>query len=119
MSKPVAHYSPYTRAGDWVVVSGQIGLSDGALVDGLEAQTRQVLVNLQNVLASAGATLTDVAKCGIFLADIGDFATVNGIYAEVFGDHLPSRSAVAVAGLPLGALVEIEAWAWLGASAGE
>lgn len=119
MSKPVAHYSPFTRAGDWLIISGQIGLSEGALVDGLEAQTRQVLANLQGVLASAGAQMTDIVKCTIFLSDIGDFATVNGLYAEAFADHLPSRSAVAVAGLPLGALVEIEAWAWLGSDSGE
>ena len=119
MSKPVAHYSPFTRAGDWLIISGQIGLSEGALVDGLEAQTRQVLANLQGVLDAAGAQMTDIVKCTIFLSDINDFANVNGLYAEAFGDHLPSRSAVAVAGLPLGALVEIEAWAWLGSGDGE
>ncbi|NOX30738.1 MAG: RidA family protein [Actinobacteria bacterium] len=119
MSKPVAHYSPSTRAGDWLIVSGQVGLADGQMADGLVAQTKQVLANLSSVLDAGGATLDDVAKCVIFLSDIDDFAVVNGLYAEAFGDHLPSRSAVAVAGLPLGALVEIEAWAYLGPAAGE
>lgn len=114
MSKPVAHYSMYHRAGDWVIVSGQLGLQDGVLADGVEAQTRQALTNLQNVLESAGATLTDVAKCTVFMTSMDDFATINGIYAEVFGEHRPSRSAVAVAALPLGGLVEIEAWAHVG-----
>jgi 2-iminobutanoate/2-iminopropanoate deaminase len=114
MSKPVAHYSPSQRAGDWLVVSGQLGLLDGALVDGVEAQVRQALVNLKSVLADGGAEMTDVAKCMVLLADINDFATMNSVYAEAFGDHLPARSAFAVAALPLGAQVEIEAWAYLG-----
>ena len=114
MSKPVAHYSLFHRAGDWVIVSGQLGLSDGALVEGVEAQARQALVNLASVLESAGATMGDVAKCTVFMTDISDFATINGIYAEAFGDHKPSRSAIAVAALPLGGRVEIEAWAYVG-----
>lgn len=114
MSKPVAHYSLSHRAGDWLIVSGQLGLRDGSLVDGVEAQTKQALANLESVLEAAGATIGHVAKSTIFMADINDFATINAIYAEAFGDHRPSRSAVAVAALPLGGLVEIEAWAYLG-----
>ena len=115
MSKPVAHYAASYRAGDWLVVSGQLGLLDGKLVLGdVEDQTRQALVNLKSVLEAGGAALTDVAKCMVLMDDINDFARINAIYAEVFGDHLPARSAVAVEALPLGALVEIEAWAYLG-----
>jgi 2-iminobutanoate/2-iminopropanoate deaminase len=111
MSKPVAHYSPFTIAGEWLIISGQIGLLDGEMVEGLEAQTRQVLANLGSVLDAAGAN--------VFLTDIADFAVVNGLYAEFFGEHRPSRSAVAVAALPMGAIVEIEAWAYMGAAAAE
>ncbi|MCP3935130.1 MAG: hypothetical protein GY708_07130 [Actinomycetia bacterium] len=114
MSKPVAHYSPSFRAGDWLIVSGQLGLRDGALTEGVEEQTRQALANMSSVLEAAGASFTDVAKCTIFMSDMANFATINSIYADTFGDHLPSRSAVAVAALPLGGLVEIEAWAYLG-----
>ncbi len=114
MSKPVAHYSMFHRAGDWVIVSGQLGLKDGTLEPDVESQARQALVNLKSVLESAGATIDHVAKCTVFMTDIDDFAVINGIYAEAFGDHRPSRSAVAVAALPLGGSVEIEAWAWLG-----
>lgn len=111
MSKPVAHYSASHRAGDLLFVSGQLGLKDGALVEGVEAQARQALVNLKGVLADNGATIENMAKCTVFMVDINDFATINGIYAEAFGDHRPARSAIAVAALPLGGLVEIEGFA--------
>lgn len=114
MSQPVAHYSAFHRAGDWVIVSGQLGIKGGALEPDVESQTKQALINLQGVLDSAGASLSDVAKCTIFMTDMGDFATINGLYAETFGEHRPSRSAIAVKALPLGGLVEIEAWAHLG-----
>ena len=111
MSKPVAHYSPSARAGDLLFVSGQLGLLDGALVDGVEAQTEQALVNLQAVLADNGAAIADVAKCTVFMTDIENFAVVNEVYASVFGEHRPARSAIAVKALPLGGLVEIECFA--------
>ena len=111
MSKPVAHYSPSARAGDLLFVSGQLGLLDGALVEGVEAQTKQALVNLQAVLADNGATIADVAKCTVFMTDIENFAAVNEVYASVFGEHRPARSAIAVKALPLGGLVEIECFA--------
>ena len=101
------------RAGPWLVVSGQVGLKDGVLVEGVVAQSQQALANVAAVLAEHGARLEDVVKTTVFMADIGDFATVNGVYAEAFGQHRPARSAIAVAGLPLGALVEVEAWAYL------
>ena len=114
---PVAGpYSPAVRAGDWLVLAGQVGLdpATGKLAEGVEAQARQVLANIAAVLGDCGATLQDVAKSLVFVTDLGDFATVNGVYAEAFGDHKPARSTVQVAGLPAGALVEIEAWAYLG-----
>jgi 2-iminobutanoate/2-iminopropanoate deaminase len=101
------------RAGPWLVVSGQVGARQGALVEGgVAAQAQQALANLQQLLDDNGATLDDVVKTTVFLVDIEDYATVNRVYAAAFGDHRPARSAVAVAGLPLGALVEVEAWAY-------
>lgn len=112
MNKPVGPYTPIVRAGAWLVVSGQVGLKDGALVaGGVEAEARQALENLRTLLESEGASMTDVVKTTLFLTDMGDFATVNAIYADAFGDHRPARSTVAVAGLPLGATFEVEAWA--------
>jgi 2-iminobutanoate/2-iminopropanoate deaminase len=75
---------------------------------GIEEQTRQVLANVASVLASQGATLANVAKTTIFLANMGDFPAVNGLYGEAMGEHKPARSTVQVAGLPLGSLIEIE-----------
>lgn len=114
---PVGPYTPAVRAGDWLVVSGQLGLLDGALVDGgVAAQLTQAIANLGGLLAGAGAgaSLASVVKTTLFLADMADYQAVNDAYAAAFGDHRPARSAVAVAGLPLGALIEIEAWAWTG-----
>ena len=116
MSKPVAHYSASYRAGDLLFVSGQIGIAEGSLVDGVEAQTTQALANAQSVLDENGLTLDDVVKCTVFMTDIENFSTVNDVYAGVFGDHRPSRSAIAVKALPLGALVEIEAIAHISTS---
>ncbi len=117
MSTPVGPYTPIVRAGDWLVVSGQIGIVDGALVSGgLEAELRQAIANLAGLLASEGATLADVAKTTVFLRHLGvDYSAMNAVYVELFGDHRPARSAIGVADLPLGALVEVEAWAHVGA----
>ena len=114
--KAVGPYSPAVRAGDWLVLSGQLGLdpASGTLVDGgAEGQARQVLANIAAVLNDCGATLSDVAKATMFLVDLGDFPAVNAAYAEIFGDHKPARSTFQVAGLPAGASVEIEVWAYL------
>ena len=112
MNKPVGPYTPIVRAGAWLVVSGQVGLRDGALVDGgVEAEARQALANLRGLLESEGASVADVVKTTLFLTDMADFAAVNAIYAEAFGDHRPARSTIAVAALPLGATFEVEAWA--------
>jgi len=107
-------YSPAVRAGDWLVLAGQVGLdpATGAMVaGGVEAQARQVLANVTAILGDSGAALTDVAKTTVFVTDIGQFAVVNAVYAAAFGDHRPARSTVQVAALPGGAEVEIEVWA--------
>jgi 2-iminobutanoate/2-iminopropanoate deaminase len=115
MSRPVGPYTPIVRAGGWLVSSGQIGIVDGALVDGgFEAQFRQALANLRALFEGEGSSLASIAKTTVFLSDMGDYAEMNRIYLEAFGDHRPARSAVAVAALPLGALVEIEAMANVG-----
>ena len=116
MSKPVGPYTPIVRAGDWLVVSGQVGAVEGKLVEGgVREQLQQALANLRGLLEGAGASLDDVVKCTVFLTDMADFATMNELYMAAFGDHRPARSAVAVKQLPLGALIEIEAWAYTGA----
>jgi 2-iminobutanoate/2-iminopropanoate deaminase len=113
VTTPVGPYAPVVRAGDLVAVSGQVGLVDGELVaGGVAAETRQALANLAEVLASVGAGLGDVVKTTVFLRHMRDFAIMNEVYAEVFGDHRPARSTVAVVELPAVALVEIEAWAY-------
>lgn len=117
MSKPVGPYTPIVRAGDWLVVSGQVGIFDGKLVPGgLDEELRQAIANLSALLASAGASLSDVVKTTVFLRHLGsDYGRMNELYTELFGDHRPARSAIGVADLPLGALVEVEAWAHLAA----
>ncbi|MEL6983113.1 MAG: Rid family hydrolase, partial [Actinomycetota bacterium] len=103
------------RAGEWPVSSGQIRIADGALVDGgFEAQFRQAMTNLQGLFEGEGSSLSAITKTTVFLTDMADYAAMNEIYLEFFGDHRPARSAVAVAQLPLGALAEIEASAHLG-----
>ncbi|MDQ6696412.1 MAG: RidA family protein [Actinomycetota bacterium] len=107
-------YTPAVRAGDWLVVSGQIGVLDGALVSGgFEAEMRQTLINLQARLHEHGAALAQVTKTTVFLADLDDYAPMNAIYSEAFPEPRPARSAFAVARLPFDACVEIEAWVWL------
>ena len=114
VNKPLGPYSPAVRAGDFLVVSGQTGSVDGRLVPGgLDSECRQVLANLTGVLAANGATMSSVVKTTVFLTDMADFAAMNARYVEAFGDTRPARSTVCVAGLPLGACVEIEAWAYL------
>ena len=114
---PVAGpYSPAVRAGDWLVLAGQVGIdpTSGKMVaGGVEAEARQVLANVGAILADCGASFADVAKTTVFVTDIADFALVNAVYAEAFGDHKPARSTVQVAALPAGAHVELEAWAHL------
>lgn len=103
---------PYSQAicvNGMVYTSGQIGLTpSGEMVQGIEAQTRQVLENLKAILKNAGSGFDKVVKTAIFLSDMDNFGIVNGIYAEFFGEHKPARSTVAVKSLPKEALVEIE-----------
>jgi len=103
-----------TDPGVPVFLSGQVGLvpETGALAEGLEAQTRQVFKNIEAVLAEAGCTLNDVTYANVLLNDINDFKEVNGYYAEIFGEHRPTRAAYAVSALPLGALIEVVVIAW-------
>ena len=114
VSKVASPYSPAVRAGDWIIVSGQLGMDPGSgtIVEGVEDQARQALANLAAVLADAGASLDDVAKTTVFVTDLGFFGGVNDVYAEAFGAHRPARSTIEVAALPLDAAVEIEAWAY-------
>jgi 2-iminobutanoate/2-iminopropanoate deaminase len=110
--KAIGPYSQAIRTDSMIYTAGQTGLDpvSGELVEGgVEAQTRQVLTNLQNVLEAAGSSLGHVVKTTVFLKDMNDFSKMNPIYAEFFGENLPARSTVAVAGLPKGGLVEIEA----------
>ena len=111
--QPIGPYNQAVRADGVLYCSGQIAIdpATGRLIDGdVAAQTRRVLDNLGAVFAAAGCAFANVVKTTIFLADMGDFATVNPIYGERFGNGVaPARSTVAVAALPLGARVEIEA----------
>ena len=112
MEKPVGPYSPVFKVEGWVIISGQVGIDEGKLVDGgLVPELRQLFINLRRLLKAENLSLDDVAKTTVFLTDIEDYADMNQIYVEEFGNHRPARSAVAVNALPIGAVVEIEAWA--------
>ncbi|RME44089.1 MAG: RidA family protein [Chloroflexi bacterium] len=112
----VGPYSQAIRVDNSVFTAGQIAIDPrtGKLVEGdIQAQTRQVLQNLSAVLEAAGTSLANVVKTTVFLADLSDFAAMNEVYAEFFPDGPPARSAVQVARLPLDALIEIEAIAFI------
>jgi 2-iminobutanoate/2-iminopropanoate deaminase len=101
-------------SGRWLVSSGQVGLdpATGALVPGgVAAETERVMKNLEAVLRAGDAHFKDVVKTTVFLADMADFAAMNEVYSRFFPDPKPSRSTVAVRGLPKDARVEIEVWA--------
>jgi 2-iminobutanoate/2-iminopropanoate deaminase len=109
--RAIGPYSQAVSAEGWLYTSGQVGLdpATGELVaGGFEAQARRVFENLRAVLAAAGCDFADVVKATVYLADMADFATLNGIYAEAFGSHRPARSTVQAAALPRGARVEID-----------
>ena len=108
--KALGPYSQAVRAGNLVFASGQLGLDpqSNELVDGIEAQTRQAWKNLAAVLETAGSGLNKVVKTTVFLADMGEFAKMNAVYAEFFPQNPPARSTVQVAALPRGGRVEIE-----------
>ena len=109
-------YSQAIQAGGWLFTAGQIGLdpASGELAETIESQTTRALENIRAVLEAAGADMTDIVKTTVFLCDMADFAAFNAVYAEMVGDPPPARSTVQVAGLPKGALVEIEALAYRG-----
>lgn len=114
MAQPaVGPYTPVVRAGDWIIVSGQLGIVDGKIVDGgVKAQTAQAVENLKGQLATVGATLGDIAKTLCFLTDMDTFAEFNEAYVAGFDGARPARSTIGVAALPFGGNVEIEAWAY-------
>jgi reactive intermediate/imine deaminase len=122
MSKSIIHtdqapaaigpYSQAVRVGGTVYLSGQIPLvpSTGALLEGdIAAQSRQVFDNMKAVCAAAGGSLADIARLGIYLTDLADFAVVNAVMAEYFNAPYPARSTVQVSALPRGAQVEVDA----------
>ena len=116
MAVPVGPYSPAVRAGPLLVCSGQVGIEQGpdgpVLADGFAAQTRRAIANVADVLSGHGLAWSHVVKTTVFLTDMAEYPAFNDIYMEALGTHRPARSLVAVAALPLGALVEIEAWAY-------
>jgi 2-iminobutanoate/2-iminopropanoate deaminase len=114
--KAIGPYSQAICTDSMVYTAGQIALDPATMelvAGGVEEQTRQVLTNLRNVLEAAGSSLDHVVKTTVFLQDMADFPKMNAIYAEYFADNPPARSTVAVAALPKGGLVEIEAVAIL------
>ena len=112
---PLGPYSPAVRAGDYIFLSGQLPIDPktAKVLDGSVAgQTRQVIENMQALLDTAGATIQDVVKCSVFLADIRDFAEMNAVYGEFFGNAKPARSTVQAV-LPLSeARLEIDCIAY-------
>ena len=120
--KAIGPYSQAIRIDNLVFTAGQVGLNPATMEiveGGVEAQTRQVLTNLKHVLEAADSGLNFVVKTTVFLQSMGDFATMNSIYQEFFPENPPARSTVAVAGLPKGALVEIECVALLSPGRGD
>ena len=112
----IGPYSVATRFGNLVFTAGQLGMDPKTgefVAGGIEAETRQALTNLKNVLEASGSSLDLVLKTTVFLRDINDFARMNTVYAEFFTQNHPARSAVQVAALPKGGAVEIEAIACL------
>lgn len=109
--KAVGPYSQAIRSGPFIFTAGQIAIdpvSNQFVGGNIAEETRLVLANLKAVLEAAGSGLEQVIKCTVFLSKMADFAAMNEVYAEAFGESLPARSTVAVAELPRGALVEIE-----------
>ncbi len=106
----IGPYSQAVSTGSLLFTAGQIGIDPltRQLRSGLEAQTRQVMANLEAILTEAGSDMSKAIKTTIFLTDMSHFSTVNTIYGAAFAEAPPARSTVAVSALPLGALVEIE-----------
>lgn len=108
--KAVGPYSQAIASEDTLYVSGQLPIdgATGKMAEGVEAQTRQSMTNLGNILKEAGFSFDDVAKTTVLLADIADFGAMNAVYAEYFPNEKPARICYQVAALPMGALVEID-----------
>jgi 2-iminobutanoate/2-iminopropanoate deaminase len=114
--RAIGPYSQAIRANGLLFTAGQVGFdpSTGELVDGgIAEQTERVLQNVRAILEASGASMASVVKTTVFLIDMADFTEMNTVYARAFGEHRPARSTVAVAALPRGARVEIEAVAVL------
>lgn len=109
--KAVGPYSQAVEAGGALYISGQLPIdgATGKMAEGIEAQTRQSLMNLEHILREAGYTFGDVVKTTVLLQSIGDFGAMNAVYAEHFTREMPARVCYQVAALPMGALVEIDA----------
>jgi len=118
----IGPYSQAVRAGNLVYTAGQIGLDPATMElvsGGIEAETRQVLNNLKQVLEAANSGLNYAVKTTVFLRDMSDFAKMNAVYAEFFPQNPPSRTTVAVAGLPKGVAVEIDVVALVASGNGD
>jgi 2-iminobutanoate/2-iminopropanoate deaminase len=114
--KPIGPYSQGVVSGNYIFLSGQVGRKHDAteLEKGVAAQTRQIILNIKAVLTEKNLNLDNVVKTSVFLADINDFAEMNGVYAEFFDENTaPARTTIQAAALPLAADVEIEAMASL------
>lgn len=112
--QPIGPYSAGVRAGNFIFTAGQIGINPqtGEIVSGgVEAETRQVMENIRNILEGAGSSLEAIVKTTVFLRDMNDFTLMNAVYSEFFSAEPPARTTVQVAGLPKGVAVEIEALA--------
>ena len=108
--KAVGPYSQAVEVGGTLYISGKLPIdpATGQMVEGIEAQTARSLDNIRAILEEAGYTLDDVVKSTVLLANIGDFAAMNGVYAKYYTKDMPARVCYEVANLPMGALVEIE-----------
>ena len=114
-ASPRGHYTPGVRAGDFIYVSGQgpvDPVTDKLATGDVEFQTRLTLGNIQRILEAAGAGITDVVKCSVFLRDIAEFQNMNRAYAAFFGDHKPARTTVEAKFHQAGMLVEIDCVAY-------
>ena len=112
---PRGPYSPAVRAGDFIFVSGQVPVNPatGQLINSdIATETRQVLNNIKSILEASGASMEDVVRCGVFLLDGSEFAAMNAVYAEFFGDARPARATVSTGFAVTGIRVEIDAIAY-------
>ncbi|MBN2185593.1 MAG: RidA family protein [Candidatus Krumholzibacteriota bacterium] len=112
----VGAYSQAVRAGNFLFISGQLGLDpdSGKLVEGVGPQVDRAMMNIRGIVEASGGSMGSIVKMTVLLQSIDDFKTMNEIYSGYFSEDFPARAAFQVAALPLGGLVEIEAIAWLG-----